>query len=96
MFAEDAYPSIETLEQFEANPSRQIACARKLGTLGFTIEKLGRFSISASVWASRFAEFFERVQFSHGDQATFLFLGLSAATSSASGCCASCGCSVPA
>lgn len=58
MFADGVFPSIETLDLFAASPMRQIACARKLGTLGFTIEKLGRFSISASVWASRFAEFF--------------------------------------
>lgn len=58
MFAEDAYPSVETVESFAANPARQIECARKLGQLGFAVDNIGRFSISASVAARRFAEFF--------------------------------------
>lgn len=58
MFAEDAYPSIETLDQYAANPSRQRECARKLGQRGFTIDHIGRFSISASVHTTIFQTFF--------------------------------------
>ena len=59
MFAEGVYPSVATVNDFAANPSRQIECARKLGVRDFTIDKIGRFSISASIEAEKFKEFFE-------------------------------------
>ncbi|WP_323796884.1 S8 family serine peptidase [Nisaea sp.] len=59
MFADGVYPSVATVNDFAANPSRQIECARKLGVRDFTIDKIGRFSISASIEAEKFKEFFE-------------------------------------
>jgi len=59
MFAEDAYPTVATIDDYRSPKERSIELSRKLQNNGFTVYHVGEFSISASCSEEKFETFFK-------------------------------------
>lgn len=58
MFGEGFFPSVETVDQYRANPGRRVEVARKLANNDIVVDHIGEFSISASCEEGKFEAFF--------------------------------------
>lgn len=59
IFAEDAFPTVNNLEEYRPPKDRSIECARKLQKQGIVVHHVGEFSISASCSEKKFESFFQ-------------------------------------